>query len=132
MKNRLFKTLGGLVFLLSFLFLMKYLIINSIIPLIKIEDRIIFSSSIAICLISFPLMFYVMTGSIYFFIFNKTPKFNKLLIKYLTMLAIASFIMSFPIPFYIDYKLKNDGYVVCDRISWMSPNTYVKDLSLCK
>ncbi|WP_258180452.1 DUF1240 domain-containing protein, partial [Yersinia pseudotuberculosis] len=97
-----------------------------------IEDRIIFSSSIAICLISFPLMFYVMTGSIYFFIFNKTPKFNKLLIKYLTMLAIASFIMSFPIPFYIDYKLKNDGYVVCDRISWMSPNTYVKDLSLCK
>ncbi|WP_449489585.1 DUF1240 domain-containing protein, partial [Yersinia pseudotuberculosis] len=129
---RLFKTLGGLVFLLSFLFLMKYLIINSIIPLIKIEDRIIFSSSIAICLISFPLMFYVMTGSIYFFIFNKTPKFNKLLIKYLTMLAIASFIMSFPIPFYIDYKLKNDGYVVCDRISWMSPNTYVKDLSLCK
>ncbi|CNF18445.1 DUF1240 domain-containing protein [Yersinia similis] len=132
MKNRSFKTLGGLVFLLSFLFLMKYLIINSIIPLIKMEDRIIFSSSIAICLISFPLMFYVMTGSIYFFIFNKTPKFNKLLIKYLTMLAIASFIMSFPIPFYIDYKLKSNGYVVCDRISWMSPNTYVKDLSLCK
>ncbi|WP_057534562.1 DUF1240 domain-containing protein [Yersinia pseudotuberculosis] len=132
MKNRSFKTLGGLVFLLSFLFLMKYLIINSINPLIKMEDRIIFSSSIAICLISFPLMFYVMTGSIYFFIFNKTPKFNKLLIKYLTMLAIASFIMSFPIPFYIDYKLKNDGYVVCDRISWMSPNTYVKYLSLCK
>ncbi|WP_420804268.1 DUF1240 domain-containing protein [Yersinia pestis] len=23
-------------------------------------------------------------------------------------------------------------YVVCDRISWMSPNTYVRDLSLCK
>ncbi|WP_139041618.1 DUF1240 domain-containing protein, partial [Yersinia pestis] len=22
--------------------------------------------------------------------------------------------------------------VVCDRISWMSPNTYVKDLSLCR
>ncbi|WP_258179867.1 DUF1240 domain-containing protein, partial [Yersinia pseudotuberculosis] len=95
-------------------------------------DRIIFSSSIAICLISFPLMFYVMTASIYFFIFNKVPKFNKLIVKYLTMLAIASFIVSFPIPFYIDYKLKNDGYVVCDRISWMSPNTYVRDLSLCK
>ncbi|WP_157793237.1 DUF1240 domain-containing protein, partial [Yersinia pestis] len=25
-----------------------------------------------------------------------------------------------------------NGYVVCDRISWMSPNTYVRDLSLCK
>ncbi|CNB74158.1 DUF1240 domain-containing protein [Yersinia pseudotuberculosis] len=132
MNNRLFKTLGGSVFLLSFLFLMKYLIINCIIPLIKMEDRIIFSSSIAICLISFPLMFYVMTGSIYFFIFNKVPKFNKLIVKYLTILAIASFIVSFPIPFYIDYKLKNDGYVVCDRISWMSPNTYVRDLSLCR
>ncbi|WP_423841837.1 DUF1240 domain-containing protein [Yersinia pestis] len=22
--------------------------------------------------------------------------------------------------------------MVCDRISWMSPNTYVKDLSLCR
>ncbi|WP_072084948.1 DUF1240 domain-containing protein, partial [Yersinia similis] len=30
------------------------------------------------------------------------------------------------------YKLKSNGYVVCDRISWMSPNTYVKDLSLCR
>lgn len=48
------------------------------------------------------------------------------------MLAIASFIISFPVSLYIDNKLKNDGYVVCDRISWMSPNTYVKDLSLCK
>ncbi|WP_444823364.1 DUF1240 domain-containing protein [Yersinia pseudotuberculosis] len=132
MKNRLFKTLGGLVFLLSFLFLMKYLIINSIIPLIKIEDRIIFSSSIAICLISFPLMFYVMTGSIYFFIFNRMPKFKEIIIKYLAMLMIASFIVSLPVSFYVDYKLKSNGYVVCDRISWMSPNTYVKDLSLCK
>ncbi|WP_238378188.1 DUF1240 domain-containing protein, partial [Yersinia pestis] len=29
------------------------------------------------------------------FVFNKEPKFNKLIVKYLTMLAIASFIMSF-------------------------------------
>ncbi|WP_155490999.1 DUF1240 domain-containing protein, partial [Yersinia pseudotuberculosis] len=27
---------------------------------------------------------------------------------------------------------KSNSYVVCDRISWMSPNTYVKDLSLCR
>ncbi|WP_146134681.1 DUF1240 domain-containing protein, partial [Yersinia pseudotuberculosis] len=60
------------------------------------------------------------------------PKSRKIVIKYLTMLAIASFIMSFPISLYVDYKLKSNGYVVCDRISWMSPNTYVKDLSLCK
>ncbi|EIS77132.1 hypothetical protein YPPY72_3344, partial [Yersinia pestis PY-72] len=47
------------------------------------------------------------------------------------MLAIASFIISLPVSFYVDYKLKSNSYVVCDRISWMSPNTYVKDLSLC-
>ncbi|WP_157835550.1 DUF1240 domain-containing protein, partial [Photorhabdus australis] len=27
---------------------------------------------------------------------------------------------------------KNDGYLVCDKISWMSPTTYVKDIKLCE
>ncbi len=131
MKNRPFNILFGMI-IFSIVLFMMYLVFLCIISLIRMEDKITLSSSIVICLISSPLLFYATAGSVYIFVFNKKPKFNKMIIKYLTMLAIASFIMSFPIPFYIDYKLKNDGYVVCDRISWMSPNTYVKDLSLCK
>ncbi|XWY10350.1 DUF1240 domain-containing protein [Photorhabdus asymbiotica UENP] len=29
------------------------------------------------------------------------------------------------------YKLKSENYLVCKRISWTSPNTYVKDIKLC-
>ncbi len=131
MKNRFLNALLGIIMLLI-LTPMMYLVSIYIIELIKMEDEITFSASIFISFISSPLVFYALAGSVYVFIFNRMPKFKEIIIKYLAMLMIASFIVSFPIPFYIDYKLKNDGYVVCDRISWMSPNTYVKDLSLCK
>ncbi|WP_213018417.1 DUF1240 domain-containing protein, partial [Yersinia pestis] len=78
------------------------------------------------------ILLYSLVGSVWFFIFNKLPKFNKFIIKYLSIPMFLSFIVSFPISLYVDYKLKSNGYVVCDRISWMSPNTYVKDLSLCR
>ncbi|MCC8413149.1 DUF1240 domain-containing protein, partial [Photorhabdus laumondii] len=47
------------------------------------------------------------------------------------VIAIVSFFLSFPLSFYVDYKLKSENYLVCERISWMSPNTYVKDIKLC-
>ncbi|AYX17438.1 DUF1240 domain-containing protein [Yersinia pseudotuberculosis] len=131
MKNRLLKTLGAIIVLLI-LTPMMCLVNIYIIELIKMEDEITFSASIFISFISSPLVFYALVGSIYVFIFNRMPKFKEIIIKYLAMLMIASFIVSLPVSFYVDYKLKSKGYVVCDRISWMSPNTYVKDLSLCK
>ncbi|MDH2379745.1 DUF1240 domain-containing protein, partial [Providencia rettgeri] len=36
-----------------------------------------------------------------------------------------------PIAFAVNYYLKDEGYLTCDRISWMSPTTYVKNISLC-
>nr|WP_265575766.1 DUF1240 domain-containing protein [Xenorhabdus griffiniae] len=77
-------------------------------------------------------MFYSISGSIFFFLFDRLPKYNNIIIKYLTRLMITSFIISFPISLYVDYKLKSEGYITCDKISWMSPTTYVKNLSLCK
>ncbi len=131
MKNRPFNILFGMIIFSVVLFMM-YLVFLCLISLIRMEDKITFSSSIVICLISSPLLFYATAGSVYIFVFNKKPKFNKMIVKYLTMLAIASFIISFPVSFYVDNKLKSNGYVVCDRISWMSPNFYVRDLSLCR
>ncbi|OTA18921.1 membrane protein [Xenorhabdus beddingii] len=108
-----------------------YLVSVCVFSLILMKDEIMFSGAVFMYFISFPLIFYAIAGSIFFFIFDRLPKFNQLIVKYLTMLMIASFIVSFPISFYVDYKLKSDGYFVCDKISWRSPTTYVKDLKLC-
>ncbi|WP_320968692.1 DUF1240 domain-containing protein [Serratia fonticola] len=67
-----------------------------------------------------------------FFVFDRLPKHNKITINYLTKLTLASILFSLPASLYVNYKLIHDGYFTCDKISWMSPTTYVKDLSLCR
>ncbi|WP_445493732.1 DUF1240 domain-containing protein [Photorhabdus sp. SF281] len=55
-----------------------------------------------------------------------------LYVKCLGSIMIISFIFSLPISFLVGNQLKNDGYSVCDKISWMSPTTYVKNIKLCE
>ncbi|NRN27040.1 DUF1240 domain-containing protein [Photorhabdus heterorhabditis] len=131
MNNKHVKIAYGAILLLIVTSVM-YLVSDCIFSLILMKEKIIFSGTIVMYFISFPLIFYAISGSIFFFVFDRLPKFNKPIIRYLTMLMIASFIVSFPISFYVDYKLKNNGYLVCDKISWMSPSTYVKDIKLCE
>ncbi|MBD2810874.1 DUF1240 domain-containing protein [Xenorhabdus sp. Vera] len=130
MNSKYFKALGGLLLLLFMAFMMS-LVVESAISLILMKDEITFSGAVVIGVMSSPLLFYSLSASIFFFIFDRLPKFNKLIVKYLSKLMIASFIISLPISFYVSYKLKNDGYLTCDKISWMSPTTYVKDIKLC-
>ncbi|HHQ6725244.1 DUF1240 domain-containing protein [Serratia fonticola] len=68
----------------------------------------------------------------FFLYFDRQPKYNTIISKHLIMIAFASLIFSFPISLYVNYKLIHDGYFTCDKISWMSPTTYAKDLSLCR
>ncbi|MBC8947247.1 DUF1240 domain-containing protein [Xenorhabdus indica] len=131
MNSKYVKALGVLILLLGLTFMMC-LVIDSAVSLALMKDEITFSGTVIISILSFPIVFYSLSGSIFFFIFNRLPKFNKIIVNYLSKLMITSFIIGFPISFYVDYKLKNDGYLTCDKISWMSPNTYVKNLSLCK
>ncbi|MBE8598003.1 DUF1240 domain-containing protein [Xenorhabdus sp. BG5] len=131
MNKKYFKAIGVTILLLIMAFMMS-VVIRSFISLILMKDEITFSSTVIMCIMSSPLLFYSLSGSISFFIFDRLPKYNKIIVKHLSRLMIASFIISFPISFYVDYKLKIDGYVTCDKISWMSPTTYVKKLSLCK
>ncbi|KGM27415.1 hypothetical protein CE143_02990 [Photorhabdus luminescens] len=131
MNSKYLKALGGVILLLFLTFLMCF-IIKSAVSLVLMKDEITFSSAVIISILSFPIIFYSLSGSIFFFIFDRLPKYNKILVKYLSRLMIASFVISLPISFYVDYKLKNDGYLTCDKISWMSPTTYVKNLLLCK
>ncbi|MBD2799129.1 DUF1240 domain-containing protein [Xenorhabdus sp. Flor] len=50
---------------------------------------------------------------------------------YISCVSIAGFILTLFVSLYVDNKLKDEGYVTCDKSSWMVPNKYVKNISLC-
>ncbi|CAQ82414.1 MULTISPECIES: DUF1240 domain-containing protein [Photorhabdus] len=99
--------------------------------LIKMDEKIIFSSGVFMIFFSSPLVFYYVIFVIFVNITGRYPKHHDGFNKYLGTIAIISFFLGFPTSLYVNYKLKSDGYLVCPRISWMSPNTYVKDIKLC-
>ncbi|MBL5903815.1 DUF1240 domain-containing protein [Serratia fonticola] len=131
MKNRLWKILGASALLILFICL-SLLIYSYTISLVLMKDEITFSTSVFMSFFAIPLILYALSGSVFFFIFDRLPKHNMLVVRYLTRLALASLIFGLPVSLYVSYKLNHDGYLTCDKISWMSPTTYVKDLSLCK
>jgi hypothetical protein len=131
MKNRYWKILGASALLVLFICL-SLLIYSYAISLILMKDEITFSATVFICFFATPLILYTFSCSVFFFIFDRQPKNNIIISKYLIMIAFASLILSFPVSLYVNYKLKHDGYLTCDKISWMSPTTYVRDLSLCQ
>ncbi|WP_338046863.1 DUF1240 domain-containing protein [Photorhabdus namnaonensis] len=95
------------------------------------DERIIFSSRVIIIFFFSPLVLYSLFFIIFVIITGHYPKYHDGFNKYFGTMAIISLFLSFPISFYVDYKLRSDGYLVCPRISWSSPNTYVKDMKLC-
>ncbi|WP_445496032.1 DUF1240 domain-containing protein [Photorhabdus sp. SF281] len=104
---------------------------GNLISLVKMDEEITFSASVFIIFFSFPFLSYLMVLSIIVNITSRYPKRHDAYIKYLSVIAFSSIFLSFPISFYVDYKLKSEHYLVCERISWMSPNTYVKNIKLC-
>ncbi|MCC8463653.1 DUF1240 domain-containing protein [Photorhabdus bodei] len=104
---------------------------ENLISLVKMDEKITFSSSVFMIFFFSPLISYCMVSIIFSNITNRCPKYHDSFIKYFGSIAIISLLLSFPTSLYVNYKLKSDGYLVCPRISWMSPNTYVKDIKLC-
>lgn len=131
MNNKYTKLVLATALLIFFSFV-TLLVCQYMLALVFMADEITFSASVVIGLLTCPLLLYAMVSGIYYFIFNKRPKYDKGVTRYLVYLMFISLVISLPISFYVDYKLKNAGYLTCDRISWQSPTTYVKDLSLCR
>lgn len=121
--------LGILLFIVCFL--ISILIYDYVLSLFQMKDIIIFSGPIAMCAIGFPTVLYALGGSVYSIVFNRLPKYNKIIFKYLMYLLFLGIFSGVPIAFAVNYYLKDKGYLTCDRISWMSPTTYVKNISLC-
>ncbi|HHQ6557909.1 TPA: DUF1240 domain-containing protein [Serratia fonticola] len=131
MNNKYTKIALSIILLILFS-LAALLIYRYVLSLVFMEDEITFSASILIVFLSSPVIFYAILSGIYFFAFDKRPKYDKGITRYLVYLMFLSFAISLPISFYVDYKLKNAGYLTCNKISWQSPTTYVTNLSLCK
>ncbi|MCW7763814.1 DUF1240 domain-containing protein [Photorhabdus luminescens] len=129
-KKKIIYIIGALAIfiLMSFAF---FLTGENLASLVKMDDKITFSSSVIIIFFFSPLVFYSLFFIIFVSITGHYPKYHDNFNKYFGTIAIISLFLSFPTSLYVNYKLKSDGYLVCPRISWKSPNTYVKDIKLC-
>jgi hypothetical protein len=56
---------------------------------------------------------------------------NNKLANSLTLFAVFGAIISLFSSIYIGHNLKERGYKVCSKASWVAPNEYVRDLKLC-
>lgn len=114
------------------------LMYNYMVSLFKMMNEIIFSAQILILTFSFPFMLYALFGMMVELSFGEDSMFFKAIAKYKNIIMkITSYlffiglIASFPVSFAVNIYLLDNGYKTCGKISWMSPTTYVKDLSLC-
>ncbi|MEX9773111.1 DUF1240 domain-containing protein [Morganella morganii] len=106
--------------------------------LLQMRDFIVFSGTIAILSLGAPFTLYAFMGMTIELVLGKDSKcfkimmkYNKLTMKCLYYLFFIGLIGGFPASFAVNIYLLDNGYKTCDKISWMSPTTYVKDLSLC-
>lgn len=129
--------------IVSIFFLILFIVIGILvygytISLFLMEDIIIFSGPIVMLTLGVPLVIYTCFAmTIEFFlgvksiVFMSLMTFNKLIMRYLVYLGLAGVLLSFPISFVVNIFLLDEGYKMCDKISWLSPTTYVKELSFC-
>lgn len=129
--------------IVSIFFLILFIVIGILvygytISLFLMEDIIIFSGPIVMLTLGIPLVIYTCFAMIIEFflgvksiIFMSLMTFNKLIMQYLIYLGLAGVLLSFPISFVVNTFLLDEGYKTCDKISWLSPTTYVKELSFC-
>lgn len=129
--------------IVSIFFLILFIVIGILvygytISLFLMEDIIIFSEPIVMLTLGVPLVIstcFAMTIEFFLgvksIVFMSLITFNKLIMRYLVYLGLAGVLLSFPISFVVNIFLLDEGYKTCDKISWLSPTTYVKELSFC-
>lgn len=130
MNNKYFNILASIILLLIIIPIeyLSYKYINSYMVMAK---EITFSASIFIALLSIPLLIYALLSGLIYLVSGWRFKYDSLICRCLLIISVISVILSLPISFYVTYKLKQDNYVACDRISWMSPNNFVKPPAVC-
>ncbi|MET4862309.1 DUF1240 domain-containing protein [Morganella morganii] len=131
------KAIASGLFFILFLAL-SVLMYDYTISLLKMRNEIIFSAQNLILTFSLPFALYAFFGMTVELFFGEESIFYKAIVKYKNIIMKMTFylffiglIASVPVSFAVNVYLLDHGYETCGKISWMSPTTYVKDLSLC-
>lgn len=119
------------IFILFLSFWSCWFSLSGYFAFLKLSDVIIFSWKLGFMIFVAPLMFYFSFLAIYSVIKNKFAKMNNKLTNVLAIIAVLGAVISLFLSMYISQNLKDNGYNVCPRKSWMAPNEYVRDLKLC-
>ncbi|RKS57802.1 uncharacterized protein DUF1240 [Photorhabdus asymbiotica] len=106
--------------------------INDYISFITRNEIITFSAKSAWFIWVSPLCMYFSLLLFKYLITKKQVVFNNKIGSVFGILAVIGFIFNLFFSFYVDFKLKDENYFTCAKSSWMAPNKYVKDISLCK
>jgi hypothetical protein len=130
MNANFLKAIMGLLLLVPLSFMIGY-IYECVFSAFNMENRITFSASILSVAIATPAIYYVLFSAIYILCLSKLPGYHELINKWLLKLLIVSVVVSPFTSMYITYKATNNGYIECEKISWMSPNNFVKPPETC-
>ncbi|CAG76571.1 putative membrane protein [Pectobacterium atrosepticum SCRI1043] len=98
---------------------------------VKLSNVIIFSWKVGVLVFAVPLLFYFSYLAFHSAMKNEIARMNNKLANVLAVIAIFGAVVSFFLSMYISYSLDDRGYLVCQKISWMGPNKYVKDIAFC-
>ncbi len=116
----------------------SFLVYDYTFSLLQMRDIIVFSGMIAILSLGAPFTLYAFMGMTIELVLGENSttfkimmRYNKSIMKYLYYLFFIGLIGGFPVSFLVNIYLLDNGYKTCEKISWMSPTTYVKELSLC-
>ncbi|KAA1185438.1 DUF1240 domain-containing protein [Photorhabdus heterorhabditis] len=106
--------------------------INDYISFITRNEIVTFSTKSAWFIWVSPLCMYFSLLLFKYLITKEKVVFNNKIGSIFGILAVIGFVFNLFFSFYVDFKLKNEKYSLCAKSSWMEPNKYVKDISLCK
>ncbi|WP_244183408.1 DUF1240 domain-containing protein [Xenorhabdus kozodoii] len=96
------------------------------------DNIITFSTKSALFIWGSPLCMYFSLLLFQYLITKKQVNFNNKIGGIFGFIAVIGFIFNFFLSFYVDFTLKHENYITCAKSSWIAPNKYVKNISLCK
>ncbi|WP_162473715.1 DUF1240 domain-containing protein [Serratia microhaemolytica] len=129
--NRLFVILYAILFLAAGL-AGAFVSLDSYWAFFRLADRVEFSSMIGMFVFGVPILLYLSILCFLMAYKNQPIRMSNKLSKSLTILFAMGVIIGISSSVYVNHSLSNKGYIICDKISWMSPNQYVNNSKLCQ
>ncbi|WP_256125230.1 DUF1240 domain-containing protein [Photorhabdus luminescens] len=120
----------GVLLLLFMTMLSIFFSLNDYVGFFKRDDVITFSWKSAGAIWFSPVLIYI-SFILYRISLGKVKRLNSKIGNYVSYVSITGIILTLFVSFYVDDELKSEGYLICSKSSWMAPNKYVKDISLC-